>query len=103
MLKALLLSSNGGMHDDVSFLSMKKNATRFIAVGWHGCCTLHVGESMAADHHSMKKKPNLQLLGLLLLVLDLGLQRMSKGLRPCAVEGEFGLVLLLLGSGHLGN
>ena len=44
---------------------------------------------------------DLQLLGLLLLLLDLGLQRVAEGLGPCAVEGEFRLVLLLLGFSHL--
>ena len=44
----------------------------------------------------------LQLLGLLLLLLDLGLQKVAKRLGPCAVEGEFGLVLLL-GFSHLGS
>ena len=44
---------------------------------------------------------SLQLLGLLLLLLDLGLQRVAEGLGPCAVEGEFRLVLLLLGFSHL--
>ena len=39
----------------------------------------------------------LQLLDLLLLLLDLGLQRVAEGLGPCATEGEYGLVLLLLG------
>ena len=29
--------------------------------------------------------------------VDLGLQRIAKGLGPCTVEGEFRLVLLLLG------
>ena len=43
----------------------------------------------------------LQLLGLLLLLLDLGLQRIAEGLGPCAIEGEFRLVLLLLGLSHL--
>ena len=44
----------------------------------------------------------LQLLGLLLLLLDLGFQRVAKRLGPCAVEGEFRLVLLF-GFSHLGS
>ena len=44
---------------------------------------------------------SLQLLGLLLLLLDLGLQRVAEGLGPCAIEGEFKLVHLLLGFSHL--
>ena len=35
------------------------------------------------------------------LLLDLGLQRVAEGLGPCAIEGEFRLVLLPLGFSHL--
>ena len=73
----------------------ERNTTHFIAAGRHGCCTLHAGESMAADHNSMQKGLSLQLLGLLLLLLDLRLQRVSKGLGPCALEGESRTVLIL--------
>ena len=50
---------------------------------------------------SKKEDGGLQLLGLLLLLLDLGLQRVAEGLGPCAVEGEFRLMLLLLCFSHL--
>ena len=58
---------------------------------------------MAARHHPMQNKPSLQLLGLLLLLLDLGLQGVAEGLRLGAVGGESGLVLLLPGFSHLGS
>ena len=44
-----------------------------------------------------------QFLGLLLLLLDLGLQGVAEGLGPGAVGGESGLVLLLPGFSHLGS
>ena len=56
-----------------------------------------------ATHFIAEEDGGLQLLGLLLLLLDLGLQRIAEGLGPCAVEGEFRLVLLLLGFSHLGS
>ena len=59
------------------------------------------GHWQAFQRVLVEEDGGLQLLGLLLLLLDLGLQRVAEGLGPCAIEGEFGLVLLLHGFSHL--